>query len=281
MSDSLQIKGYKDHEFHLVNPSIWPLATSATLFVTVTGGVFAMHKHNFGKAAFAIGLALLIYSAFSWWKDVIKEGKIDHAHTMPVKKGLRFGMLLFILSEIMFFFAFFFSFFHTSIFPVDIFGDNFLPIKQGMFPPEGTKTLDAWDVPFINTLILLLSGTTVTWAHHALLEGNNKDVVKGLLFTVILGVIFTAFQAYEYHHALEHNFGFADNSYSSNFYMATGFHGFHVLIGTIFLAVCLFRALKGGFNKKDHLGFEFAAWYWHFVDAVWIFLFVFVYIWGA
>lgn len=280
MSDTIKITGYKDHKFHLVDPSPWPLLSSFAVFFAATGGVLAMHNNSFGKLILFSGLALVFYVAYAWWKDIIKEGKVDKAHTSPVQTGLRMGMLLFILSEVMFFFAFFFSFFHSSILPIDIF-DGLWPIAEGISPPEGTKTIDPWSIPFMNTLILLLSGTTVTWAHYALLNGNNRDVVKALTITVSLGLIFTGFQIYEYSHVLHHNFGFDDNVYSSNFYMATGFHGFHVLIGTIFLFVCLLRAKKGDLTQKGHLGFEFAAWYWHFVDVVWIFLFFAVYVWGS
>jgi cytochrome c oxidase subunit 3 len=183
-------------------------------------------------------------------------------------------MGLFILTEVMFFFAFFFSYFKSALFPVDILEDVWA-VKPGVWPPAGIEKLEAWNLPFMNTLILLLSGTTVTWAHHALLNNNRKEVVQGLTCTVLLGIAFTLFQAIEYHHA---SFKITDGVYPSNFYMATGFHGAHVIIGTIFLTVCLFRARQGGFdNGKGHLGFEFAAWYWHFVDVVWLFLFVFVY----
>jgi len=189
------------------------------------------------------------------------------------------GMALFILSEVMFFFAFFFAYFKASLMPVDIFNfDTYSVLAAGVWPPEGVKTFDPWDIPFMNTLILLLSGTTVTWAHHSLLHNNQKGLIQGLACTVFLGVCFTALQAYEYSHAA---FGFTDGIYPSNFYMATGFHGFHVIIGTIFLAVCLVRAIKGQLTIKGHLGLEFAAWYWHFVDVVWLFLFICVYWWGG
>jgi cytochrome c oxidase subunit 3 len=239
-----------------------------------------MHGSNFGKYSMIAGATILIYTIYQWWKDVVKEGAIDKAHTNPVRHGLRIGMSFFILSEVMFFFGFFFAFFHASIFPVDVLSGEW-SLKAGVWPPENIRTLDAWSLPFLNTLILLLSGTSVTWAHYSLLNKNQKDLARALGVTVLLGLTFTGLQAYEYYHALEHNFGFKDGIYASNFYMATGFHGFHVIIGTIFLAVCYFRAKKGHFSEKHHLGFEFAAWYWHFVDVVWLFLFSFIYIWGA
>lgn len=270
----------KAHQFHLVNPSIWPMFISFAALFACIGGVFFMHDKDLGKYLLPAGIFFIVFAMFFWWRDVIKEARIDKAHTVPVQTGLRMGMALFILSEIMFFFAFFFSFFYISFLPVDIFSGDW-PIKAGIFPPEGIKTLDAWDVPFLNTLILLLSGTTVTWAHYALINKKHNELVRALKYTVLLGILFSCFQIYEYSHALHNNFGFKGNVYGANFYMATGFHGFHVLVGTIFLAVCYFRAKKGHFSEKYHLGFEFAAWYWHFVDAVWLFLFASVYVWGA
>ena len=198
--------------------------------------------------------------------------------TAVVQIGLRYGMILFIASEVLFFAAFFWAFFDSALYP----GAPNMPVRAeatgGVWPPKGISVIAPFDLPFMNTLILLLSGTTVTWAHHAILEGNQKDAVRGLLCTVILGAIFTGIQAYEYAHA---PFTFSENIYSSTFFMATGFHGFHVLVGTTFLLVCLFRAMKGQFKPKQHFGFEAAAWYWHFVDVVWLFLFFCIYWWGA
>lgn len=265
------------HDFHLVNPSPMPFFGAMSSLVLTGGGVLYMHDKPFGGWITLIGLFALIATVYMWWRDVVREGIKDKAHTKIVQIGLRIGMALFILSEVMFFFAFFFSFFSSSLSPVHIL-DGVWPVKEGVWPPEGVKTFDPWHLPLLNTLILLLSGTTVTWAHYALLHNDRKGLVQGLLCTVLLGMLFTALQAYEYAHA---GFKFTDGIYSSNFYMATGFHGFHVIIGTIFLAVCLFRAIKGQLTPNGHLGFEFAAWYWHFVDVVWLFLFVCVYVWGA
>ncbi|MBX9976968.1 MAG: cytochrome c oxidase subunit 3, partial [Alphaproteobacteria bacterium] len=181
----------------------------------------------------------------------------------------RIGMVLFITSEILFFSSFFWSYFHSALFPNEIMGN--------VWPPKGIATLDPFHLPYLNTLILLFSGTTVTWAHHAILENKLDEALKGLLVTVGLGIIFTCVQAYEYGHAA---FGLKDGVYGSNFYMATGFHGLHVIIGTIFLAVCAYRVWKKDVTPKAHIGFEAAAWYWHFVDVVWLFLFVSIYWWG-
>jgi cytochrome c oxidase subunit 3 len=202
-----------------------------------------------------------------WWRDVIIEAVYQGYHTPVVQIGLRYGMALFIASEVMFFAAFFWAFFSSSLFPVG-----------GVWPPKGIHPFNPWEVPFLNTLILLTSGTTVTWAHHALLENDRKGLIQGLGITVLLGIAFTSLQAYEYSHAA---FGFKDGIYPSTFFMATGFHGAHVIIGTTFLAVNFFRAIAGQFTPRQHFGFEAAAWYWHFVDVVWLFLFVCIYLWGS
>lgn len=268
---------HQDHPYHLVNPSPMPILSAFSAFTVATGLALMMHEKPAGTPLLIVGIACLIACVFFWWRDVIREGLMDKAHTGAVQRGLRSGMALFIVSEIMFFVAFFWAFFNSSLFPRHPLEDVW-DILAGTWPPEGIHTLEAWDIPFINTLILLLSGTTVTWAHHALLEGKNKDVIKGLALTVFLGVIFTSLQAFEYLHA---HFGFTDGIYASTFYMATGFHGAHVIMGTTFLAVNLVRAIRGTLSPKGHLGFEFAAWYWHFVDVVWLFLFVWVYWWGG
>ena len=265
---------HANHPYHLVNPSPWPVLTAFSLLATTLGGAMFMHHKTGGVPLLVAGLALVIFTAFSWWRDTIREGKIDKAHTKEVSRGLRFGMVLFIISEIMFFAAFFWSFFSVSTMPKLPLADTW-QIAAGVWPPAGIKPFDPLHLPLLNTLILLLSGTTVTWAHHALLKNDQKQTVTALIYTVALGLTFTALQAFEYSHAA---FGFKEGVYASNFFMATGFHGFHVLVGTIFLAVCLIRAKNNSFTPENHLGFEFAAWYWHFVDAVWLFLFVFVYL---
>jgi cytochrome c oxidase subunit 3 len=187
-------------------------------------------------------------------------------------------MVLFIASEVMFFAAFFWAFFDASLFADEVVQYLRVEFTGGVWPPSGTQTFDAFDLPFLNTMILLLSGCTVTWAHHALQHGDRQGLLMGLSVTVVLGIFFTAIQAYEYGHA---GFSFTDGIYSSTFFMATGFHGFHVIIGTTFLLVCLIRAYKGHFKPDHHFGLEAAAWYWHFVDVVWLFLFSCVYWWGG
>lgn len=263
------------HAYHLVDPSPWPAFGALSLLILAFGGVLFMHEKPGGSIMLPLGFAMVLYTMYVWWKDVVSEGN-EH-HTGLVQQGLRLGMALFIMSEVMFFVAFFWSFFSSALTPAGIL-EGVWVVQEGVFPPAGVETFDPFDLPLMNTLILLLSGTTVTWAHHALLHNDREGLIKGLALTVALGLAFTALQAVEYSHAA---FGFKDGIYSSTFYMATGFHGFHVIVGTIFLAVCLMRAMRGQFTPKHHLGFEFAAWYWHFVDVVWLFLYVFVYWWGT
>jgi cytochrome c oxidase subunit 3 len=276
------------HDYHLVDPSPWPLVGSMAAVVMAIGGVIWM-KGLFGIPdgtpwVFAAGLAGVLYTMFGWWSDVVKEANRGD-HTPVVSIGLRYGMVLFIASEIMFFVAWFWIFFEMALFDGHRTLSSIEEVRNAWatWPPHGVETVPAWQLPLVNTLILLLSGTTVTWAHHALQQGDRKGVRLGLILTIALGAVFTAVQAYEYHHILEHKYFFneaAVNSglYGSAFFMATGFHGFHVLIGTLFLIVCLLRLNAGQFTPKQHFGFEAAAWYWHFVDVVWLFLFAFIYV---
>jgi cytochrome c oxidase subunit 3 len=214
---------------------------------------------------------------YGWWSDTIREGKEGH-HTRVVSIHLRYGMIMFIASEVMFFVAWFWAFFDASLFPNEVHQVMRAEFTGGQWPPKGMEVLDPLHLPLYNTVILLLSGTTLTWAHHALLHNDRKGLVTGLAFTVVLGVLFSFVQAYEYIHA---PFAFKDSVYGATFFMATGFHGFHVLVGTIFLAVCLIRSIRGDFTPKNHFGLEAAAWYWHFVDVVWLFLFFSIYVWGS
>ena len=264
----------KNHDYHILPPSIWPFLGAVGGFVMLFGAVLWMK--DITPFMFLIGLALVLYVMFAWWSDVVRESRVGD-HTPVVRIGLRYGFILFIMSEVMFFSAWFWSFFKHALYPMDPAGMS--PLVDGAWPPAGIETFDPWHLPLINTLILLCSGAAATWAHHALVhENNRKDLVNGLILAIVLGVFFTILQVYEYTHAA---FGFAGNIYGANFFMATGFHGAHVVIGTIFLAVCLIRALKGHFTPDKHIGFEAAAWYWHFVDVVWLFLFAAIYVWGA
>jgi cytochrome c oxidase subunit III len=268
----------KNHDYHLVSPSPWPFIGAVAAFVTAVGAVKWMHGAT--SLGLIIGFVLVLYTMFMWWRDVIKEAH-QGDHTAVVSLHLRYGMLMFIASEVMFFVAWFWAFFDASLFTDEAKMVARIAATGGIWPPKGTVVFDAFHLPLVNTLILLTSGTTVTWAHHALLNNDRKGLVNGLALTVVLGLLFTAVQAWEYGHAM---FAFSNqnggNIYGSTFFMATGFHGFHVIIGTIFLIVCLVRAIKGEFTPQQHFGFEAAAWYWHFVDVVWLFLFAAVYIWG-
>jgi cytochrome c oxidase subunit III len=264
----------KNHDYHLVNPSPWPVIGAVSAFITAVGAVTWMHGGT--SIGLLVGFALVLYTMFMWWRDVIKEAHAGD-HTPVVSLHLRYGMLMFIASEVMFFVAWFWAFFDASLFTGEAKMAARIAFTGGIWPPQGTTVFDPFHLPLVNTLILLTSGTTVTWAHHALLNNDRKGLINGLILTVILGALFTCVQAWEYAHAM---FPFTGGIYGSTFFMATGFHGFHVLIGTIFLIVCLFRALKGEFTPKQHFGFEAAAWYWHFVDVVWLFLFAAIYIWG-
>ena len=263
----------KHHDYHLVDPSPWPLVGAFSALLLFGGLVMWMHDNHYGPFVMAGGVLGVIITMMGWWHEVIKEAHTGY-HTPVVQLHLRYGMILFIASEVMFFLAWFWAFFTSSLFPNAAVG--------GHWPPPGVEVLNPWGFPLLNTMILLCSGTTVTWAHHSLIHGNRDGLKLGLLLTILLGLLFTSIQAYEYAHA---PFAFSQanggNIYGSTFFMATGFHGFHVIVGTIFLSVCLFRAQRGDFTPKQHFGFEAAAWYWHFVDVVWLFLFTSIYVWGG
>ena len=276
------------HDYHLVKPSPWPLVGSIFGAMTAIGlvmllkGILGVPKGT--PWVLCMGLAGLIFTMGAWWADVVKEAN-EGDHTPVVSLGLRYGMILFIASEIMFFVAWFWMFFEMALFHHV---RTFSPIDEvrtawANWPPKGVETIDPWHFPLINTLTLLLSGTAITWSHHALQHGDRKNARNGLILTVILGAMFSCIQAYEYREIILEKLFFNETStssglYGSSFFMATGFHGFHVMIGTIFLLVCLIRLLNGAFTPRQHFGFEAAAWYWHFVDVVWLFLFAFIYV---
>ena len=274
------MSGAKNHEYHILPPDPWPIIGAFSSLIMAAGALMWMHKAQFGGYVFFAGLAAVLYTMFAWWSNVIREANAGD-HTPVVSLHLRYGMILFIASEVMFFVGWFWAWFDFSLFPAALsVADGAVTVGEvaAAWPPKGIEVIDPFHFPLLNTLILLCSGTTVTWAHHELIHGNRDGLKKGLWATVILGILFTSIQAYEYIHA---PFGFAGTNYGAAFYMATGFHGFHVLVGTIFLAVCLKRANNGDFTPRQHFGFEAAAWYWHFVDVVWLFLFVAIYVWGG
>lgn len=283
----------KHHDYHILEPSPWPLVTSLCALATAIGLVFWLHEQISGWL-FGAGLVGLTASVIAWWADVIDEAEHKGDHTPVVQLHHRYGMMLFIASEVMFFVAWFWAFFDASLFPAElqrILGDTAVSdaglgqIKQyvrteatgGTWPPQGIEVFNAWRLPLLNTLILLLSGCTLTYSHHALVHNDRKGFMLGLGATIVWGIIFSGLQALEY---AEAPFAFKESIYGATFFLATGFHGFHVIIGTIFLAVCFVRGLKGHFKPDHHFGFEAAAWYWHFVDVVWLFLFAAIYIWG-
>nr|YP_009988590.1 cytochrome c oxidase subunit III [Pharyngocirrus uchidai]QNM39901.1 cytochrome c oxidase subunit III [Pharyngocirrus uchidai] len=254
--------------FHLVEFSPWPLTGSLGALMLTIG--LTSWFHGGGLLMLALGLSIIILTMLQWWRDVIREATFMGHHTSYVAKGLRWGMILFIASEVLFFFAFFWAFFHSSLAPTPELGCS--------WPPTGIDIINPFSVPLLNTAVLLASGVTVTWAHHSLMEGTRKETMQALALTVLLGGYFSFLQGLEY---MEAPFTIADSVYGSTFFVATGFHGLHVLIGSSFLLVCLLRTAMFQFSDSHHFGFEAAAWYWHFVDVVWIFLYLCVYWWGA
>jgi len=253
------------HWYHLVTPSPWPLVTSFSVFVMLVSVVGYVHRFEGAGSGVFLGLILVLSSMAIWWRDVIREATWQGYHTVVVQRGLRLGFALFIASEVMFFFSVFWAFFHSSLSPAIELGS--------VWPPVGLEILNPWHVPALNTLILLMSGVTITLAHHGIIAKTGLTH-WGFLFTVVLAIFFTLLQVYEYINA---SFDIADGVYGSTFFFSTGFHGFHVLVGTVFIIVCWIRFSLGHFNAAHHLGFEFAAWYWHFVDVVWLFLFICLY----
>lgn len=264
------IRNNQKHSFHLVDPSPWPIISAFSALILTSGGVLYMHGYKGGSFLLQLGFLMILFMMFCWWRDIIREATVEGQHTTSVQTGLKLGMLLFIVSEIMFFFAFFWAFFHSSFNPS--------PAIGGVWPPAFITTLDPWKIPLLNTILLLSSGASVTWAHHSIVWGSKYQACISLIITVILAVIFTALQGFEYVSA---PFSISDGVYGASFYMATGFHGFHVIVGTLFLTVCLFRLYLNHFTREHHFGFEAAAWYWHFVDVVWLFLFITIYWWGS
>jgi len=257
------------HPFHLVTPSPWPLLASLGALTFTTGFVMYFHYYEYGSLITQLGLISLITIMILWWRDVIREATYQGHHTPTVQTGLKYGMILFITSELMLFFAFFWAYFHAGLAPTVEIGS--------IWPPAGIQAFSPYEVPLLNTAILLLSGATITAAHFAILSNDRIRAIKSFIYTLLLALVFTAVQVYEY---LNAPFSISDSIYGSTFFMATGLHGFHVIVGTLFIAVCLFRYINHHFNRNQHLGFEAAAWYWHFVDVVWLFLYVSIYFAG-
>nr|YP_009045447.1 cytochrome c oxidase subunit III [Bhagadatta austenia]AHA03798.1 cytochrome c oxidase subunit III [Bhagadatta austenia] len=256
-----------NHPYHLVDYSPWPLTGALGVLTLVTGMV--KWFHNFNMNLIILGYMIILLTMYQWWRDICREGTFQGKHTILVTKGLRWGMILFIVSEVFFFVSFFWAFFHSSLSPNIEIGS--------LWPPMNITPFNPFQIPLLNTIILITSGITVTWAHHSLMENNYTQAYQGLISTVLLGIYFTILQAYEY---IEAPFTIADSIYGATFFMATGFHGLHVIIGTIFLLTCFIRHFNNHFSNSHHFGFEAAAWYWHFVDVVWLFLYISIYWWG-
>lgn len=257
------------HFFHMVTPSPWPFFTATNVFILVLTAIMYFHGYNQGGFFLIISLINLIFIVSLWLRDVIREGTFEGMHTKIVQKNLKFGFALFILSEIMFFFGFFWSFFHNALSPA---------VEIGcIWPPIGLNVINPYVFPLLNTIILLISGIFITVCHSAIKSGNSSVLFEYFIYTLLFSLLFMIIQLYEYYTAA---FAISDSIYGSVFYLLTGFHGFHVFAGSIFIFICFIRSIKGHFTTTHHVGFECAAWYWHFVDVVWLFLFVFVYLWG-
>nr|YP_010924954.1 cytochrome c oxidase subunit III [Chanohirata theae]WKB17932.1 cytochrome c oxidase subunit 3 [Chanohirata theae] len=258
----------KNHPFHLVTYSPWPIVGSIGLLSLTSGTILFIQFQELWLMN--LGLLITLMNMFLWWRDVVRESTYQGMHTSKVCKSMKWGMILFITSEVLFFFSFFWAFFHSSLSP---------SIEIGMmWPPLGIKSFNPLNIPLLNTMILLSSGMSITWAHNALINNNFTQTMQSILITVILGVYFTILQAIEYYEA---SFSMSDSVYGSTFFLSTGFHGLHVIVGTVFITTSLIRMKKLHFSIKHHIGFEASAWYWHFVDVVWLFLYLSIYWWGG
>ena len=274
MTTNLQIinnkNKFQSHSYHLVDQSPWPFFISWTLFFSAIGAVLSMHGFNNGALLLSLGLILTLSIMYFWLGDVNTEGSFLGHHTKEVKNGLMIGFILFIVSEVFAFISVFWAYFHSSIVPnVEI---------GGVWPPIGITPLDPFAIPLLNTFLLLSSGAFITYAHHAFIAGKRKDTINSLFITIVLALVFTFFQYIEYS---DSQFSFADSVFGNTFYASTGLHGFHVIVGTIFIIVGFFRIINYNATKQGHVGVETGILYWHFVDVVWLFLFIAVYFWGS
>jgi len=260
----------KRHLYHLVDRSPWPLISSMGAFFLTSGFVLYIHRVENGFYVFLLGLLILILTFYMWWRDVIRESTYQGNHTLVVQKGIKLGFILFIVTEVMFFSGFFWAFFHSSLSPSVFIG--------AVWPPVNIVYLSPWGVPMLNTAVLLLSGFSITWVHFSIISGNYNSVFYGFVFTLFLAILFTLLQVGEYFNS---PFNISDSVYGTVFYSLTGLHGLHVIIGSIFISICFYRFINLHFTTRHHVGFELASWYWHFVDVVWLFLYIFIYIWGS
>nr|WRQ18204.1 cytochrome c oxidase subunit 3 [Japanagallia neohamata] len=258
----------KNHPFHLVDNSPWPISGSLGLMTTTSGMIMWFHKTNLNLMM--IGILIIMLTMIQWWRDVTRESTFQGMHTNKVSLSMKIGMIMFIVSEILFFSSFFWTFMHSSLSP---------NMEIGMmWPPLGIKVFNPMNIPMLNTMILLSSGMSMTWAHNAIINKNYSQLIQSMIITIILGLYFSSLQFYEYY---ESPFSIADSIYGSTFFMSTGFHGIHVIIGTMFIIVSMLRIKNLHMSNEHHIGFEASAWYWHFVDVVWLFLYLLVYWWGS
>nr|YP_001974534.1 cytochrome c oxidase subunit III [Metaperipatus inae]ABQ95565.1 cytochrome c oxidase subunit III [Metaperipatus inae] len=256
------------HSYHMVGLSPWPIIGALGAMMMAISLLKFFYFYN--SVFMFLSLIIIFLTMYQWWRDVMRESTFQGLHTNIVSINLRIGMILFIISEILFFVSFFWAFFHSSLAPIMDLGS--------CWPPCGINILNPFQVPLLNTAVLLGSGVTVTWAHYSLMENKFSNANQSLIFTILLGLYFTLLQMMEYFDA---SFNISDSVYGTTFFVATGFHGLHVIIGTIFLFICWLRLKMNHFSKIHHFGFEASAWYWHFVDVVWLFLYMSIYWWGS
>lgn len=261
---------FQSFPFHLVDPSPWPILTSFSVFTMAISAVMCFHNLPYGGILLSSGAGLTLIAMILWFRDVILESTFLGHHTTQVQKGLSLGFALFVISEVMAFLSIFWAFFHSSLSPTIEIG--------GMWPPMGIEALDPFAIPLLNTILLLSSGAFITFGHHALIQGNRNKTIIGTYLTIIFAIIFTALQYYEYNEA---SFSIADSVYGTTFFCSTGLHGLHVIVGTIFILVGFVRIIAYHLTSSHHQGLEAAIIYWHFVDVVWLFLFIAVYYWGG
>ena len=270
MSINIDRSKFQAHPYHMVDPSPWPISLSFSLLITTISAVMYMQGFAYGGHLLNLGIILTSTGMALWFRDVIVEGTYLGHHTEQVKRGLTIGVALFIVSELMAFVSVFWAYFHSSLTPAVEIG--------GVWPPLGIQILDPFAIPLLNTILLLSSGAFITYAHHAIIKGNRKSAILGIILTLLFAIIFTALQGYEYSEA---GFTIADSIYGTVFFASTGLHGFHVIVGTIFIGVQFIRLLNHHITTSHHVGLESAIAYWHFVDVVWLFLYAFVYLWAA
>ena len=263
------LRSIQSFPYHLVEPSPYPIITSFALLTTTLSGVISIHGFSYGPILVLLGFLSTLLCITLWFKDITREGTFSGNHTIAVQKGLNLGFILFVASEVIFFVSIFWAYFHSALAPTVDLGS--------IWPPAGIEPLNPFEIPLLNTVLLLSSGATVTYAHHCLIQGNRAGTIYGLIGTIVLAIAFTSLQGYEYVNA---SFTIADSAYGSTFFIATGFHGLHVIIGTIFITVSLIRIIAYHFTDHHHVGLEVSILYWHFVDVVWLFLYACVYLWA-